>query len=248
MSKAYAGVIFDIDDTLYPVSQLLSLQWAANSERLKDKGIDARRLSKAYAELDEDLKYSELIPQALRDIGSDPHWMHFLRDIAEENVPFGLSAHSGVANLFASLKRHGIKIGVLSNGRRVRQLQKIEALDLLQYCDSFIVCDGIDVEFKPHTAPFLQAAQELELSPYEICMVGDRSDNDIAPALELGMGGVRLEMGNHRAQGSPVGVTLNTKVPQTAWAWLLDNVSSQRAIRIPEQRAHSVIKQVPASV
>ena len=247
MSKAYAGVIFDIDDTLYPVSQLLGLQWAANSERLKDKGINARQLSKAYANLDEGLEYSELIPEALREIGSDPHWTYFLRDIAEENVPFGLKAYSGVVDLFASLKRHGIKIGVLSNGRQARQLQKIDALGLSQYCDSFIVCDGIAVDFKPHTAPFLQAAEELELSPRELCMVGDRSDNDITPALELGMGGLRLEAGNHQAQGQPVGVTLNTKVPQTAWAWLLDNVSSQRSITIPQQRIPSKVKQISVS-
>ena len=43
---------------------------------------------------------------------------------------------------------------------------------------------------KPAKEPFERAAGEAGVSPKNIISVGDRYDLDIAPALELGMGGV----------------------------------------------------------
>jgi FMN phosphatase YigB (HAD superfamily) len=47
---------------------------------------------------------------------------------------------------------------------------------------------------------FLRACETLALGPRECVMVGDRVDNDIAPAKGLGMAAVLLRSGRHAAQ------------------------------------------------
>ena len=52
--------------------------------------------------------------------------------------------------------------------------------------------EGIE---KPDPALFLRAIRGAGCEPSEICMIGDRPDNDIAPAKSLGMKTVRIAQG-----------------------------------------------------
>ena len=53
---------------------------------------------------------------------------------------------------------------------------------------------------KPDPRLFLRAADDLGVAPSECVMVGDRIDNDIAPARLLGMRTVLFRTGRHIAQ------------------------------------------------
>jgi FMN phosphatase YigB (HAD superfamily) len=61
--------------------------------------------------------------------------------------------------------------------------------------DFFTILVGLDTcgVSKPHKAPFLKAGELLNLTPERCVSVGDRYDVDIAPSLELGMGGIMVE-------------------------------------------------------
>ncbi len=48
---------------------------------------------------------------------------------------------------------------------------------------------------KPNPELFLRALSRAGCEPYEACMIGDRPDNDIAPAKALGMKTVRITQG-----------------------------------------------------
>jgi phosphoglycolate phosphatase/putative hydrolase of the HAD superfamily len=54
---------------------------------------------------------------------------------------------------------------------------------------------GLDTcgESKPRKAPFFKAAELLGASPEACVSIGDRYDIDIAPPLELGMGGILVD-------------------------------------------------------
>jgi len=52
----------------------------------------------------------------------------------------------------------------------------------------------------PDVRLFLRACEDLGVEPGECIMVGDRVDNDIAPARLLGMRTVLLRAGRHIAQ------------------------------------------------
>lgn len=53
---------------------------------------------------------------------------------------------------------------------------------------------------KPDVRLFLRCCEELEVGPEECIMVGDRIDNDVAPARILGMRTVLFRTGRHIAQ------------------------------------------------
>ena len=48
---------------------------------------------------------------------------------------------------------------------------------------------------KPEPVLFLRALSRAGCAPHEACMIGDRPDNDIAPAKALGMRTVRITQG-----------------------------------------------------
>lgn len=116
--------------------------------------------------------------------------------LAAEPPPFELRA--GMADLLADLNRRGVPLGLVAN-------QPAAALDRLRAA-------GIDGHFrhlavsgttglrKPDARAFLAAAAALGVDPDGCIMVGDRIDNDIAPARALGMAAVRIRTGRHAAQ------------------------------------------------
>ena len=59
----------------------------------------------------------------------------------------------------------------------------------------FSIVVGLDTfgVSKPHRAPFERAAEAMRREPRFCLAVGDRYDLDVAPALELGMGGVLVD-------------------------------------------------------
>jgi HAD superfamily hydrolase (TIGR01662 family) len=87
------------------------------------------------------------------------------------------------------LRRHGIKIGLVTNGQR----------DL----DEFVVHHQLHVDamvgskahgrIKPHPSIFVAALSELEATPAESVMVGDSYEDDIEGARALGLRAILLD-------------------------------------------------------
>jgi FMN hydrolase / 5-amino-6-(5-phospho-D-ribitylamino)uracil phosphatase len=91
------------------------------------------------------------------------------------------------------LRRHGIRIGLVSNGQR----------DLDEFADHH----GLDVDavigskahgrVKPHASIFVAALRALDVSPDEAAMVGDSYEDDIEGARALGMRAIYLDRDGH---------------------------------------------------
>lgn len=110
----------------------------------------------------------------------------------------GIELRPGAARLLERLTRRGLKLGVLAN-----QPDKMKAeLDRVGIARHFahIELPGDDGIRKPDPRFFLRACAALDVAPDHVIMVGDRIDNDIAPARALGMRAVRLRSGRHTAQ------------------------------------------------
>ncbi|GHV74468.1 haloacid dehalogenase [Spirochaetia bacterium] len=67
-----------------------------------------------------------------------------------------------------------------------------KTLACLGVADYFPVIIGLDTCWvsKPHTAPFIKAAEMLSVPPAACVSIGDRYDIDLLLPLELGMGGI----------------------------------------------------------
>jgi putative hydrolase of the HAD superfamily len=99
------------------------------------------------------------------------------------------SMYEDALPVIEELRRHGIKIGLVTNGQR----------DL----DEFVVHHGLEVDAKvgskahgrtkPHPSIFVAALAALGTSPAETVMVGDSYEDDIEGARALGIRAILLD-------------------------------------------------------
>jgi HAD superfamily hydrolase (TIGR01509 family) len=99
----------------------------------------------------------------------------------------------GSIEMLAALKQRGWRTAIVTN-------YPLDSALLRPHIDACGIGAGIDVIVtstdtglrKPHPQPFLDALAALGTTPAEAAMVGDSFDNDIAPAIALGMMAIHL--------------------------------------------------------
>lgn len=92
-----------------------------------------------------------------------------------------------------TLKSRGYRIGVIAN-QSAGTADRLRAWGLLAFIDLVIASAEAGVS-KPDPAIFRLALSRAACQPWEAAMIGDRLDNDIAPAKSLGMVTVWLSQG-----------------------------------------------------
>jgi putative hydrolase of the HAD superfamily len=110
----------------------------------------------------------------------------------------GIEARSGIAGLLGWLRGRGLLLGLAAN-QPATALDQLDAAGLGGYFDYSGLSSTHGLR-KPDPRLFLHACDALALPPAACIMVGDRTDNDIAPARMLGMRTVLLRCGRHRRQ------------------------------------------------
>jgi putative hydrolase of the HAD superfamily len=112
--------------------------------------------------------------------------------------PAPLEPREGIAELLEDLAREGVRIGLVAN-QPAHALSRLDRAGLARHFD-YHGSLGTTGPRKPDPRAFLYACTALAVDPTECIMVGDRIDNDIAPARLLGMAAVKLRTGRHAAQ------------------------------------------------
>ena len=105
---------------------------------------------------------------------------------------FNFDLYDDVLPTLEALRRHGLKIGLVSNG--VRDL------------DEFVADHRLDVDvalasrghgwIKPHPSIFRAVLDQLEVEPGQAAMVGDSPEDDIEGARAIGMAAFLLDREN----------------------------------------------------
>ncbi len=109
-----------------------------------------------------------------------------------------LEMRPGVPEMLATLAGRGLLLGLAAN-QPARVVADLDGFGAGQYFSHREV-SGHHGYRKPDVRLFLRACEDLGVEPRECIMVGDRIDNDIAPANLLGMGTVLLRTGRHIGQ------------------------------------------------
>lgn len=99
---------------------------------------------------------------------------------SEDEVPYGDAAAT-----LKELKLRGYHIGIIAN-QAAGSADRLDAWGLLEYIDVVAASAELGVS-KPDRAIFERAFEMADCAPTEAAMIGDRLDNDIIPAAELGM-------------------------------------------------------------
>ena len=107
---------------------------------------------------------------------------------SEDEIPY-----SDTVPVLTELKRRGYKLGVIAN-QNPGTVQRLKNRDLLRFFDVIAASAELGTA-KPDPAIFEWALKRADCLPQSAVMVGDRIDNDTAPANRLGIHTVRLMRG-----------------------------------------------------
>ncbi len=186
------AVVFDLDDTLYPIRRYRMSGFsvvAAHLKRTRDADA-AETFTFLVNALDNGLighEIDELVRQ--RDWPAD--LAPALVEIARAHDPVLLLPADSREAL--SALRTSWKVGILTNGPRAVQVKKIRALGLETCVDAIVYAtEHGSGEGKPDAEPFLAIARQLDVMPRRTVFVGDDERCDVGGAAAVGMKTVRL--------------------------------------------------------
>lgn len=196
------AVLFDVDFTLFrPGPELGPEGYRRIGERHRldlDPGLYAEARARAIEELQRhhELVHDEEVwiaftEQIVLGMGGDPDGARACATdlVREWERHENFSLYEDALPVLDELRRHALKIGLISNGQR----------DL----DEFATHHGLEVDaivgsrshgrVKPHPSIFVAALQALDVSPDEVAMVGDSYEDDIEGARALGIRAILLD-------------------------------------------------------
>ncbi len=107
---------------------------------------------------------------------------------SEDEVPY-----PDAVPTLTMLKRRGYRLGLIANQNYGTE-QRLKNWDLHHYFEVIAASAELGMA-KPDQAIFEWALKQADCRPQDAAMVGDRMDNDIAPANRLGIHTVRLKRG-----------------------------------------------------
>lgn len=183
-------VFFDVGNTLFSEDQAFSLVYKYLQKALREAGHEAS-FSELMTEREQFIKddrlYAPFVAQATKVLGEEgfaAFAQEFRADLYQRwatiNPPI-----PGMKDCVQEIAGWGVRVGIVAN-------QPKECVDLLKAHDLWDIfgVHGISdvVNFKkPSKYFYTWALEESECPPEAALMVGDRVDNDVAPAKAVGM-------------------------------------------------------------
>lgn len=104
--------------------------------------------------------------------------------------------HDDALPCLSALRRRGLRLGAAGNMHAVHE-------DFLRPHVDFVCSSERWGVRKPDAGFFARVVDEAGASAQEVVYVGDRVDNDVAPALAAGLRAVRVRRGAHAHVDSP---------------------------------------------
>lgn len=178
-NNSIQGIIFDLDDTLYSEKEYIKSGFKAVSEFLGG-GYEHKLwnyFEAGHAAIDE----------LLKELGHETEQTAVLH-VYRNHRPH-LHLYSGVVDMMECLRKRGIKIGIITDGRPEGQRHKIEALGLENMVDDIIITDELGgIQFrKPCDIAFRIMQHRWRLPASNIVYVADNPDKDFLAPQQLGM-------------------------------------------------------------
>lgn len=199
------AVFFDLDNTLthraLTIARYSAVFHSAFRKQLIEKNADdiesiiAREDSGGY--LPQNSPFSSIRDAVSQTLASKLRWIepqepqtvleHWLNHFHSAAVPM-----PGANKLIDELMKHGIAIGVISNGAEWSRNQTLDALSLSKQI-RVMLCSEKFGESKPSPAIFHAGANLLNLHPEQCWYVGDHPVNDYQGARDAGMKAIWLK-------------------------------------------------------
>ena len=186
------GVVFDLDDTLYPERQFVIGGIREAARRVLPGIADA---STTFETVLREGHCSRIFDEGLKRLGRPPTpaLVSALVAAYRGHRP-RLRPFRGVFEMLRALRSQGLRLGLLTQGQPEVQWRKIEALRIASLFDQIEVADLSRGEGKPHPAPYRRMEEGLGVQGGKVVMVGDCPTRDFPAAEHLGWWTVRLRL------------------------------------------------------
>lgn len=186
------AVFFDMDDTLYDTSGFAAIARRAAVKSMVHNGLKCS----------EDEGYEELM-KIIGDKGSnyDKHFNILVERIngkldpliivngiiTYHNTKFAmLKLEPESFSILLYLKSQGYKVGLITNGKELKQWEKLVRLGVYPFFDDVVTSESVGVE-KPNPEIFNIAMKRLGVTSGSSLMIGNKFDVDIIGACKAGM-------------------------------------------------------------
>ena len=177
------AVIFDLDDTLYSEKEYVKSGYQQIAVVLSEVENVAEKLWCLFEEkqpaIDELLKRENIQSEEIKQ-----KCLHAYRYQIPE-----IHLYEGVREMLAELRKKGLKLGIITDGRPEGQRAKLQVLGLEPMVDYIIVTDelgGIECR-KPNSIAFESMREKLAVEYSKMCYVGDNIKKDFIAPEKLGM-------------------------------------------------------------
>ncbi|HSE95185.1 MAG TPA: HAD family hydrolase [Methylomirabilota bacterium] len=195
------GALFDVGYGLMDESARLAhaLAWLAGRLGAAGRPVSPAVLHDAYRAACRDPNPGEPSPllQMLQGLGVEATQRATLRAaLPWDAVP--LEPYSTAAPALRDLRAAGFRVGILANQPASARVD-LDRAGLTALCDG-VWLSAVVGRAKPDPAFFTMALAAWGLPADRVAYVGDRPDNDVAPARALGLLTVRVLTGPHAAQ------------------------------------------------
>ncbi len=176
------AVVFDLDDTLYMENEFVEygLKNAANVAETDYDIVNANEKIRSLYQESKVNVFDRLVnAEKIKD-----------KEIAVAGLvkayrncePKNLHCNPGVLDLLKTLKKKGVRTGIITDGFADVQKSKIKALGIQEYIDKIVITDelgGVQCR-KPNPIGFEKMLKMLDVKPQEMVYIGDNPNKDFA--------------------------------------------------------------------
>jgi len=225
--ESLKGVVFDMDDTLYPENAYVQSGFRAVSIWLSTHGWVQEEqafefLWRGHLEERRGNTFDSLMEAfpGLNHVTELPELVQIYR----EHPPV-IAMFPAMEALLKALKTKGIPTALISDGRHAVQTRKIAALGLQDLIDEIFLTDTWGSNFwKPHQRAYQEAEQALRLHASDLVYVADNPLKDFQTPKALGWRTLWAAFPErvHIYTGAEPGTTALAKTPQEAADLLLN--------------------------
>ena len=197
------AVIFDLDNTLIDFMSMKKVASTAAANAMIKAGLKdypedlAERLFAFYLDhgIESDDAFEEYLLQEYKAV--DYRILAAAVNAYLKEKYLHLKPYAGVAETLHELKQRGFKLGVVSDGLRLKAWMRLNEADLDKYFDAVVTYDDTGKQ-KPAKEPFLRICDELGVIPGECLMVGDWPERDVQGGRSVGMKTCLVSYGHMR--------------------------------------------------
>jgi len=191
-------VLVDIDETMFNTKAFSKMARMNALRAMKKEGMKAG-VAKAYKALVVVVKqygpnYPDHLGKLLEKLGEGRNSRIIAAGIAAyHNTKVKISPYSDAVKALRLMKAAGLKVYAATEGRAVKQWDKLVRLGLQDEIDGAFISEELGVEKSPEF--YRRIARKLKMKPAAVLMIGDKMERDYLPAEKAGMAALLVARG-----------------------------------------------------